>query len=140
MPDRELQCPSARPEMPGSVVFGVVREVDGVAFVQHLAEPLPVTGEILALAGEAPPGRVFRFAATCATDACAHYDGEQCRLASKLTRSDLDRVSAVPPCRIRGDCRWFAQEGKRACLVCPLILSETATPANELAAAANPAV
>jgi hypothetical protein len=139
LPDNSsLQCPSARPEMPGSVVFGVIRELDGRAFVQHLAEPFAVTADILALAGEASPGEVFRFAAACATDACAHFDGANCRLAQKLVASDLDRVGAMPPCRIRAECRWFAQEGKSACLVCPLIFSENAAPAPELAHAADP--
>jgi len=135
----DLKCPSARPEMPGSVVLGVVREIDGEEFVHHLAEPLPVTAGVLALAGDAPIGSVFRFAATCAEDACAHFDGGRCRLATKLAAAPLERARTLPPCRIRGDCRWYQQEGKAACFVCPLILSETAMPSEELAHAADPA-
>lgn len=125
--------------MPDAVVLGVVRELDGWSFVHHLAEPLPVTPALLALAGDAPSGQVFRFAADCATDACAHFDGERCRLATKLVRASLDTAATLPPCRIRKDCRWYTQEGNAACFVCPLIFSETATPATELAQAADPA-
>ena len=139
MSDEHLKCPSARPEMPDAVVLGVIRERDGWSFVHHLAEPLPVTPAVLALAGDAPVGQVFRFAADCATDACAHFDGEKCRLATKLARAPLDRARTLPPCRIRRDCRWYAQEGNAACFVCPLILSETAAPANDLVQAADPA-
>lgn len=139
MVDQPLKCPSAKPETPDAVVFGVVRELDGRSFVHHLAEPVPVTPAILALAGDAPAGQVFRFAADCAEHACAHFDGEQCRLAAKLVRSSLDKARALPPCRIRKDCRWHAQEGNAACFVCPLILSETATPTTGLAQAADPA-
>jgi hypothetical protein len=137
--DEHLKCPSARPEMPEAVVLGVVREVDGWAFVHHLAEPLPVTPLLLALAGDAPAGQVFRFAADCAGDACTHFDGETCRLATKLVRASLDKTATLPPCRIRKDCRWYMQEGNAACFVCPLILSETATPSADLAQAADPA-
>lgn len=121
------------------MVLGVVRERDGWPFVHHLAEPLPVTPAVLALAGDAPPGQVFRFAANCATDACAHFDGENCRLAAKLARAPLERARTLPPCRLRADCRWYVQEGSAACFVCPLILSETATPSAALAEAADPA-
>ena len=134
----DLKCPSARPEMPGSVVLGVVREIDGEAFVHHLAEPLPVTPDILALAGTAPVGSVFRLAATCAEDACAHFDGQRCRLAAKLAESPPERARTLPACRIRNDCRWYVQEGKTACFVCPLIFSETATPTEHVAMAADP--
>ena len=134
----DLKCPSARPEMPGSVVLGVVREIEGEAFVHHLAEPLQVTPDVLALAGTAPLGNVFRFAAPCVEDACAHFDGERCRLAMKLAASPPERARTLPACRIRSDCRWYQQEGKAACFVCPLIFSETAAPAEYLANAADP--
>jgi len=139
MSDEPLKCPSARPEMPDAVVLGVVRELDGSSFIHHLAEPLPVSPAILAMAGDAPAGQVFRFAANCAENACAHFDGEQCRLATKLAHSSLDKARTLPPCRIRKECRWYAQEGNAACFVCPLILSETAMPTSDLVYAADPA-
>lgn len=133
-----LQCPSARPDMPGSRVLGVFREVDGEVFLHHLAEPLAVTPQILAHARGAPLAEVFRFTAPCATSSCSHFDGHDCRLAAKLVESVPLRATALPPCRIRRDCRWYQQEKMSACLVCPLLHSETANPSPELAYAADP--
>jgi hypothetical protein len=135
---RTLQCPSARPEMPGSRVLGVIREVDGQAFLHHLADPVAVTPAVLALAGDAPLSEVFRFTAPCAASACSHFDGHDCRLAAKIVEAVPYRATSLPPCSLRRDCRWHAQEGMAACLVCPLLLSETADPSPELAYAANP--
>ena len=134
----ELLCPSARPEMPDARVFGVRRDLGEVSFVQHLADPVAVSAEILALAGDAPPGEIFRFSAPCAESACQHFDGANCRLATKISALP-HTVASVPPCRIRPTCRWFVQEGSAACLRCPLIFSETANPADDLARAADPA-
>ncbi|HWW61044.1 MAG TPA: nitrogen fixation protein [Thermoanaerobaculia bacterium] len=131
-------CPSARPEMEGSVVLGVIRELGGEEIVHHLAEPLPVTPEILALAAPARPTEVFRFAAPCAEHACGHFDGTDCRLAAKMVAVVSHTLPELPPCRIRATCRWFVQEGKAACHRCPLIFSETANPSPELAYAADP--
>jgi hypothetical protein len=123
--------------MPEARVFGVRRELGEVAFIQHLAEPLAVSDEILALAGGAPPGEIFRFSAPCAESACEHFDGARCRLGAKI--SLLPRtVAAVPACRIRPSCRWFAEQGSAACLRCPLIFSETANPSDDLSLAADP--
>jgi hypothetical protein len=130
-------CPSARAETPNSVVLGVIREVDGEPFLHHLAEPAPVTPDILRLASGVSVYDVFRFAAPCAENACQHFDGSHCRLAQKIA-DVMAPASALPPCRIRPDCRWFLQEGKRACHRCPLILSESANPTKELVYAADP--
>lgn len=123
--------------MPDARLFGVRREFGGAAFIQHLADPLPVSAEILALAGNAPVGEIFRFSAPCAESACQHFDGARCRLAAKIAALP-DTVAAVPPCRIRPTCRWYVQEGSAACFRCPLILSETANPSVRLAHAADP--
>lgn len=135
---RTLHCPSARSDMPASRVLGVFREVDGQVFLHHLADPIAVTPDVLALAGDAPLAEVFRFTAPCATAECSHFDGHDCRLAAKLVETVPLRAATLPPCRIRRDCRWYQQEGMSACLVCPLLLSETASPSPELAYAADP--
>ena len=134
----QLLCPSARPEMEGAEVLGVMRSSGGVDFLHYAADRIPVTDEVLALAAPAKPTEVFRFAAPCAGSACSHFDGENCRLASKIAEAVTDVVSAMPPCRIRPTCRWYQQEGRRACLRCPLIFSETANASPELRYAADP--
>src|SRR4051794_35165032 len=111
-------CPSAQPEMEGSVVFGVA---DGPR-VSYLAAPIATSVEVLALAGPVPPTEVFRFAAPCAPGGCRHFDGAACRLAERIVQLLPPAVAGVPPCPIRPDCRWWQQEGKAACLRCPTIV------------------
>jgi hypothetical protein len=115
-----------------------MRSSGGVEFLHYVAGRIAVTEEVLALAAPAKPTEVFRFAAPCAESACTHFDGANCRLASKIVAGVDDVVNAMPPCRIRPTCRWYQQEGRMACLRCPLIFSETANPSPELRYAADP--
>jgi hypothetical protein len=130
-------CPSAPAAMAGSVVLGVIREIDGRRFVHHIAEPPAVTSEILALAQGAPLAEVFRFAAPCQATRCRHFEGNECRLAAKLVVTLDNEAGALPDCAIRADCRWFRQEGTPACLRCPLIFSEIPHPSEALRLAAD---
>lgn len=133
-------CPSAKPEMDGSVVFGVVGGTVEKPRLAHLVEPQPVTDELLALSGSVTPTEIFRFAALCAGSACQHFDGENCRLATKIVQLLPEVVAGLPPCRLRSNCRWWQQEGKAACMRCPQIVTETHHPSEQLRQAANPAV
>ena len=93
--------------------------------LQYLDQPLPATPEVLALAAPLKPTEVFRLAATCAEHKCPHFDGADCRLASRIVRMLPPAVDALPPCTIRRDCRWFSQEGAAACRRCPEITTVT---------------
>lgn len=139
--DQETQplCPSARPEMEGAIVFGVVGGTAREPRLAHLARPLPVTDELLTLAAPASPLAVFRTAAPCAASACLHFAAGRCRLASRIVEDLPEAVDGLPVCRIRPSCRWWLQEGKAACLRCPLIVTETANPSDQLRRAADPA-
>jgi hypothetical protein len=127
-PGREVLCPSARPEMDGALIHGVVGGTVEAPRVRYLAEPQVVTVELLALANPVLPTEVFRFAAPCAGAACSHFDGANCRLAQRVIQLLPDVVDNAPPCRIRPHCRWWRQEGVAACLRCPQIVSETSHP------------
>lgn len=133
-------CPSAKPEMDGSVVFGVVGGTVEKPRLAHLVEPQPVTDELLALSGSVTPTEIFRFAAPCAGSACQHFDGSNCRLATKIVQLLPEVVAGLPPCRLRSNCRWWQQEGKAACMRCPQIVTETHHASEQLRQAANPAV
>jgi hypothetical protein len=131
-------CPSARPEMEGAVVFGVVGGTAQAPRLAHLVQPLPVTDELLALAEPASPLAVFRTAAPCAASACRHFAQGQCRLASRIVEELPAAVEGLPACRIRPACRWWQQEGKDACLRCPLVVTETVNPTEQLRHATDP--
>ena len=135
---RKILCPSAQPEMTGSVAFGVVGGTTGRPRVAWIEEPVPVTPDLLALTGAVPPTQVLRIAAPCQENACCHFDGADCRLATKLVQLMPAVAEALPPCRIRPDCRWFVQEGRAACRVCPQIVTYSVDPSADLALAATP--
>ena len=131
-------CPSVQPETEGAHAFGVVGTVSGARRVTWIERPVPVTPQLLAMSGPVPPTQVMRFAARCQENACSHFDGRDCRLASRIVEL-LDPVAtALPPCMIRANCRWFQQEGAPACRRCPQIVTETLNPSELLARAATP--
>lgn len=133
-----LLCPSAPPDAHRGVVLGVVLGTSDEPRTSFLAEPLPVTEQVLELALPASPTEVFRFAAPCATNRCRHFDGETCRLVTRIVQRLPEIVADVPTCRIRPSCRWWAQEGRNACLRCPEIVTMSTNPSDELRYAADP--
>ena len=128
-----LACPSAQPDMAGAQVLGVVEEA-GLAYV---AGHLPVTEALLEAAGPVPPTMLFRFAAPCATSACAHFEGGACQLARRVARGLAPVVERLPACAIRPDCRWHAQEGAAACHRCPQVVTRISEPDPALLAVAG---
>jgi hypothetical protein len=122
-----LLCPSAQPEIPGSVIFGVIQGTPKNPRLVQLTEPQATTPEILALAEPVKPTEVFRFAAPCAESACRHFDGNKCQLAGRIVRLIPPLEASLPPCSIRRSCRWWHQEGKAACMRCPMIVTESET-------------
>jgi hypothetical protein len=135
---RPVLCPSAQPAMPGSMAFGVITGTPLEPRVAWIERPVPVTDDLLALAGPVPPTQVLRFAAPCQETACCHFDGKDCQLATRLVQL-MPAVADTPPCRIRPDCRWFTQEGKAACQRCPQIVTYSVNPTEQLSIAATPA-
>ncbi len=127
--------------MAGSVLFGVVGGGGADSdLVAYLKEPPPATPEVVALTAPLPPTAVFRFAASCAESACAHFDGTDCRLAGRIVDLLPAVVEVLPPCAIRSRCRWWHQEARAACLRCPMIATTPAEADGALRAAAQPSV
>jgi hypothetical protein len=122
-PERPLRCPSAQPEMPDAQILGVVRGDTEERRIAYLNEFVPATADILAQAAPAIPGEVFRLAARCETGKCTHFDGERCQLAVRIVDMLSPVTEQLPPCTIRKTCRWYAQEGRAACLRCPQVVT-----------------
>ena len=131
-------CPSAQPEMDGARAFGVVSGAPEARRVTWIEKPIPVTAELLAMSAPVPATRVMRFAARCQESACSHFDGHDCRLASRIVAMLDPVVAALPPCAIRAECRWWRQEGREACSRCPQIITETVNPPEIYERAATP--
>ena len=119
----ELLCPSA-PCGPDALVIGVIGPAGRVG---HLV-PAPRAGPGFVRAQRAlgrPEGR-FRFADRCVTSGCRWWDGGRCGAGdAALELSGLaEDAERLPRCAIRPRCRWFAQNGRAACEVCSLIVTD----------------
>jgi hypothetical protein len=112
-------CPSAQPGMDNCRVLGVVQQDGPTPRLVYLNELLPATDDVLAMSAPLKPTEVYRLAATCAEHKCPHFDGADCRLATRIVQILPAVVEALPPCTIRKDCRWYSQEGAAACRRCP---------------------
>src|SRR5258708_6318114 len=97
-------CPSAQPGMESCVLFAVADGAGERPPMSYLAAPLPVTAEVLALAGSVVPAEIFRFAAPCARQGCRHFDGSDCRLVARVVQFLPRVVEKLPPCSIRPEC------------------------------------
>lgn len=114
-------CPSAQPGMDACRILGVVQHEGPTPRIVYLNQILPASDEVLAMAAPLRPTEVFRLAAACAEGKCPHFDGSDCRLATRVAKILPAVVETLPPCIIRKECRWFSQEGGAACLRCPEI-------------------
>lgn len=131
-------CPSARPEMAGSVVFGIINGTVDRPLVAYLQQPQPVTPGLLSVTGPVDATEVFRFAAPCAEKRCLHFDGHDCQLARRIA-AELPEVAQKPPvCAIRPRCRWWAQEGVEACIRCPQVITDNCAPSDRMRQVAMP--
>jgi hypothetical protein len=118
-------CPSAQPGTDQCRVLGVVQQDGPSPRLVYLNQHLPATPEVLVMAAPLKPTEVFRLAATCAEHQCPHFDGQDCRLATRVVKIMPAVVDALPPCIIRKDCRWYSQEGGAACRRCPEVTTVT---------------
>jgi hypothetical protein len=124
--------------MKGALIIGVRQEIAGTPQIAYLQKPVPATSDLLDLAESVHPAEVLRFAAPCEEKACRHFDGTDCRLATRIVQILPATVNTLPPCTIRSTCRWFRQEGHAACFRCPQIVTEVDHPSPELIRAATP--
>src|SRR4030095_6636640 len=117
--DEKLVCPSYQC-VDGAVLLGVVQADGTVAF---LSEPPPVDQQFvqIARAGRAPEKR-FRFAHACAKGLCENWAKTRCGLAETMASQAAPTNAPLPPCPIRSECRWFAEQGPLACSVCPEVV------------------
>ena len=125
--------------MEGSVAFGIVEGTAEEPSVSYFRKPLPVTPELLQLSRPVRPTEVFRFAAPCAEGGCQHFDGARCRLAHKVAETVPTNRERLPACRLRPSCRWWHEQGRAACLRCPLVVTTHYGASKALRRAADPA-
>jgi hypothetical protein len=109
-----LLCPSAHTAAPGARLFGVqVRTEGGERQLAYLTETHPITEKVMKLAGSAAPHEVLRVAAHCIEGQCPHWNGEGCRLATRVATMLPPAVSALPRCAIRPRCLCSSRRDRR---------------------------
>jgi hypothetical protein len=102
-------------------ILGVVQQEGTTPMLAYLNQHVPATPQVLSMAAPLKPTEIFRLAATCAEHQCPHFDGADCRLATRVVQLMPAVVNVLPPCIIRKECRWYSQEGRAACKRCPEI-------------------
>jgi hypothetical protein len=122
--ERVLYCPSSRPEQEGALVFGLVVGTGDAPEVAYLDEPVPFSAELLKLADGLEPTEVFRATSRCAQSKCRHYSGSHCSLGERIVETRPVVTQTLPPCAIRSECRWFAEQRAQACVRCPQIVTD----------------
>ena len=131
MKDSATLCPSA-PLEPGVVLVGVVLTNGRVAYA---AERLELGEEFVGAALQADsPERMFRFAGPCRQNGCQQWVGNRCGVIDRVleVNGHVEAEEALPQCSIRPQCRWFNQEGPRACALCPYIITDSRPLPSEL--------
>jgi hypothetical protein len=89
----------------------------------------------------------FRFAGLCHQSACHQWQHGRCSVIGQVLESSpepqtgtgAEREPTLPDCAIRTSCRWYAQEGGRACAVCPGVVTDDGSGPPVWAAPKEPA-
>lgn len=128
---QSFTCPSSVCD-DNALLLGVIGSNGRVGYV---TPPLQVDHSFIdavaATGGHAE--RRFRFAGTCVEGRCAQWTGNKCGAIeiALSTYAEVDSDLGLPACGIRNTCRWFAQSGRAACSVCPLVITNVVTDKGE---------
>jgi hypothetical protein len=123
MKEDKIYCPNGNPAV-GSVILGVVGENDQVEF---LPEEELVDKEFMDIViHDTDLLKKFRFSHPCVEGKCGHWQGSRCNVpdvAFAMMQEKMIADNKLPECSIRPQCRWFTQEGPKACFACPYMVN-----------------
>jgi hypothetical protein len=134
MSEQEYSCPSSQPSVDGARVFGVIGGTVDRPHVAYLEKGVEVTPDLMEEIGDIDPKRVFRFSGQCKNGACVQFRNGHCRLGQDIVHMLKPVVAQLPACTIRATCRWYAENGRDACLRCPQVVTTTTQRDPELQA------
>jgi hypothetical protein len=118
-----ILCPSSTAKE-GSILLGIVGS-DGK--IGYLVQRMSIDSEFIDIAkkGRAPEKR-FRFSSPCVRGACQQWKDNRCSVIDIAIKDGASIApEELPECSIREQCRWYNQHNLKACLVCPLIVTDT---------------
>lgn len=125
--------------MEGARIMGMLAGTAEEPRIAYLASGVTVDKTVAEHLGDLSPTQVFRYAARCEEQRCAHFDGAHCSLAARIVDQLPEVVEILPRCQIRPTCRWYAERGAAACRRCPQIVTmipKRDDPINRVAAVA----
>jgi hypothetical protein len=131
-------CPSSQPNIADARIFGVVGGSIERPEVGYLDVVRPISDGLVNMPQHIKATEVFRIATHCIEKQCQHFDGKKCTLVERLVIALPAAAANLPACAIRPSCRWWAQEGKQACLRCPQVVTATLAPSSEIVEIARP--
>ena len=125
-----MVCPSA-PAKVGATILGIV-SADGS--ISYLKDSVVATDEFITTVGASgTPETRFRFSSHCEEGGCKQWLDGRCTVPERAAEFlPVPDDATLPRCSIRARCRWFAQSGRDACTICPLIVT-TSTAAQSAA-------
>jgi hypothetical protein len=115
-------CPSSNIQLDANLL-GAVNE-DGS--VGYFSNPVKVDEELIAsLQNINEPETKFRFSNTCIEKGCNQWKNGSCSVIKNVMLGNADVIleERLPDCSIRHSCRWYTQEGAKACSFCPFIIT-----------------
>jgi hypothetical protein len=118
-------CPSATCSK-GASLLGIVQ---GNKTVALLDSPIKLTQAFIEKAHElGEPEKRFRFTNKCIKSGCGQWTGKSCGIMNELAASNPSVRSnndELPQCFIRSVCRWYSQDGGKACKICLFVITES---------------
>jgi hypothetical protein len=115
-------CPSSTADA-GTVLLGVVNANGTVGYFSNKTEVTEELLEVIHKTGDAE--KHFRFSGNCVESGCRQWDKGNCSVIKNIMHAndDLELEAQLPNCSIRSSCRWYYQEGAKACSFCPYIIT-----------------
>lgn len=123
MSDRKFACPSSSPAAEDAKVFAVMAGSVEAPRASYLAKGVTLAKDDVQLPEGVEATRVFRFAGSCASKGCGQFADGACQLGKTVAKLLDDVADAMPACSIRGECRWFAENGPSICRKCPQVVT-----------------
>ncbi len=118
----EKTCPSSTNEI-GATLLGVVNQ-DGS--VGYFSNPVIIDESFKEIFNETEaPESKFRFSNTCVEKGCKQWQNGACSVIKNVMNlnENANLEVKLPDCSIRPSCRWYFQEGAKACSFCPYIIT-----------------
>ncbi|GLR15787.1 hypothetical protein [Portibacter lacus] len=112
--DNKKMCPSA-PLKKGYSVFG--KFIDGK--LEYYDEIITIDSEML----DTVKRENVRTTMPCVSKGCGNWSGDKCTVPDQMNffLTPIEDESQFENCPLRKSCRWFFQDGIKACGICPLI-------------------